>query len=119
MLTSRLTSTDWRAMRRAPVERLTVTIAGKSCGVSPTAIASEKSSASSIGRPRLELTMKMNTVSTPVTLASSPAKRVRPRWNAVGGWWSLRLSATPPIRVCAPVATTTPTPRPPSTTVPA
>ena len=35
---------------REPVERLTVTIAGRSCGVRPIAIASENSSASRIGR---------------------------------------------------------------------
>ena len=49
MLTSRFTSTLRRASRREPVERLTVTIAGSSCGVSPIAIASENSSASMNG----------------------------------------------------------------------
>ena len=41
MLISRLTTTRLRARLRAPEARLTVTIAGSSCGVSPTAIASE------------------------------------------------------------------------------
>ncbi len=50
MLTRRFTSTWRRARRRDPVERLTVTIAGRSCGVRPIAIASENSSASMNGR---------------------------------------------------------------------
>ena len=41
MLTRRFTSTLRRASRRDPVDRLTVTIAGRSCGVIPMAIASE------------------------------------------------------------------------------
>ena len=43
MLTSRLTTTLRSASRLAPVERLIVTIAGSSCGVRPTAIASANS----------------------------------------------------------------------------
>ena len=35
MVTSRLTSTRWRASCREPVDRLTLTIAGSSCGVMP------------------------------------------------------------------------------------
>ena len=50
MLTRRFTSTLRRARRRDPVERLTVTIAGRSCGVRPIAIARENSSASMNGR---------------------------------------------------------------------
>jgi len=41
--TSRRTRTDFVAMRFAPVERLIVTIAGRSAGVIPTATAREKS----------------------------------------------------------------------------
>ena len=55
MLTSRFTSTLRRARRRDPVERLTVTIAGRSCGVSPIAIASENSSASMNGPMQHEI----------------------------------------------------------------
>ena len=47
MLTSRLTMTDFRASLRAPIDRLIVTIAGSSCGVSPIAIARANSSDSS------------------------------------------------------------------------
>ena len=45
--TSRLTTTERAASRLAPVERLTVTIAGRSCGVRPTAIARAKRTESS------------------------------------------------------------------------
>ena len=51
MLTSRLTTTLRSANRLAPVERLIVTIAGNSCGVRPTAIASANSSDPSRERP--------------------------------------------------------------------
>ena len=67
MLTSRFTSTLRRARRRDPVDRLTVTIAGSSCGVSPIAIASENSSASMNGRCSNMLMTKIDTVSTPAT----------------------------------------------------
>ena len=50
MHTSRLTSTLRRASRRDPVARLVDTTAGSSCGVMPTAMARENSSASRSGR---------------------------------------------------------------------
>ena len=53
--TRRLTITRFLASRRAPVARLTVTIAGNSCGVSPTAIASAKRADWSIERPSAAL----------------------------------------------------------------
>ena len=82
-------------MRRAPVDRLTVTIAGSSCGVSPTAIASANSSVSSGGRPRAGLMTKIEIVSTRsdlgqeagesssaraemLSVAGAPADRLRP-----------------------------------------
>ena len=49
MHTSRLTSTLRRLIRRDPAARLVDTTAGSSCGVMPTAMASENSSASMIG----------------------------------------------------------------------
>ena len=49
MVTSRFTSTLRCASAREPVDRLTLTIAGSSCGVIPIAIASENSSASMSG----------------------------------------------------------------------
>ena len=65
--TSRFTSTRLRASARDPLERPTVTMAGMSSGVMPTAIASEKSSASSSGLWNAMLKMKIVTVSTPAT----------------------------------------------------
>jgi hypothetical protein len=51
MATSRLTRTLRCASRRAPVERLTVSIAGRSCGVIPTAMDSANKRESSASRP--------------------------------------------------------------------
>ena len=47
MLTRCLTITDFLASPRAPADRLIVTIAGKSCGVMPIAIASANNNDSS------------------------------------------------------------------------
>ena len=60
IVTSRLTSTRLRASARDPVDRLTETIAGSSCGVIPIAIAREKSSASISGRESATLITKID-----------------------------------------------------------
>ena len=83
MLTSRFTSTLRCARRREPVDRLTVTIAGRSCGVRPIAIASENSSASMNGRCSNTLMTKIETVSTPATRTSRYENSRSPAWNAV------------------------------------
>ena len=83
MLTSRFTSTLRRARRREPVERLTVTIAGSSCGVRPIAIASENSSASMNGRCSTRLITKIDAVSTPATRTRRKENWRSPTWNAV------------------------------------
>ena len=62
MHTSRLTSTLRRLIRRAPAARLVETTAGSSCGVIPTAIASEKSNASMIGLCSTTLITKIDAV---------------------------------------------------------
>ncbi len=71
IVTSRLTSTLLRASWRDPAARLTLTIAGRSCGVIPIAIASENRSASMIGRERATLITKIETVRIPATQTSS------------------------------------------------
>ncbi len=96
MHTSRLTSTFFSASRRDPVARLVETTAGSSCGVMPTATASENRTASMTGRPRATLITKIVTLSTPPTLANSPEKRVRPSWNSVWGWRSTQSDGDPP-----------------------
>ena len=83
MHTNRLTSTFFAARRRDPVARLVETTAGSSCGVMPTATASENRTASMTGRPNATLTTKIVALSTPPTFANSPEKRVRPSWNSV------------------------------------
>ena len=83
MVTRRLTRTRLRASARDPVERLTETIAGSSCGVIPIAIASENSSESINGRESAMLITKIETVSTPATLTSNAEKPRRPTWKAV------------------------------------
>ena len=55
MHTSRLTSTFFSARRRDPVARLVETTAGSSCGVMPTATASENRTASMTGRPKRDV----------------------------------------------------------------
>ena len=67
MQTSRLTSTLRWLMRRDPSARLVETTAGSSCGVMPTAIASENSSASMIGLCKTTLITKIDPVSAPAT----------------------------------------------------
>ena len=67
MQTSRLTSTLRRLIRREPAARLVDTTAGSSCGVMPTAIASENSSASMIGLCSTTLITKIEVVSAPAT----------------------------------------------------
>ena len=78
MVTSRLTSTRRRASCREPVDRLTLTMAGSSCGVMPMAMASENSSASSNGRENATLMTKIEIVSTAATRTSSLEKSRRP-----------------------------------------
>ena len=95
-----------------------MTIAGSSCGVSPTAIASANSADWRIERPSSALRTKMLPARTAVTRTSSVEKLLRPRWNAVTGCRSPSLSAIFPNSVREPVCTTTPLPDPPRTVVP-
>ena len=67
MHTSRLTSTLRRLIRRDPAARLVDTTAGSSCGVMPTAMASENSRASMIGLCSATLITKIDVVSAPAT----------------------------------------------------
>ena len=83
IVTSRFTSTRLRASLRDPLARLTETIAGRSCGVMPMAIASENRSASISGRESATLMMKIETQRTPATFTSRLEKSRRPTWNAV------------------------------------
>ena len=71
MATSRFTRTFFAASALEPAERLTVTMAGIISGAMPTAMASEKSSASIRGRANSTLTMKMNAV----RMAATPNKK--------------------------------------------
>ncbi len=75
IVTSRLTSTRLRASARDPVDRLTLTIAGSSCGVIPMAIARQNRSASSSGRESATLITKIETVSTAATSPASARSR--------------------------------------------
>ena len=78
IVTSRFTSTRFRASLRDPLARLTETIAGSSCGVMPMAIASENRSASIRGRESATLMTKIETQRTPATFTSRPEKSRRP-----------------------------------------
>ena len=118
IVTSRFTSTRLRASLRDPLARLTETIAGRSCGVMPMAIASENRSASISGRESTTLMMKIETQRTPATFTSRPEKSRRPTWNAVSACRSESPAAIEPKAVAFPVETTTPSPAPWWTTVP-
>ena len=118
MATSRFTSTFFAARAFEPAERLTVTMAGIISGAMPTAMASEKSSASMRGRDSATLTMKMNAVSTAATSNKNREKRDRPTSKAVWLCFSARPAAICPKAVRAPVRTTTPRADPWCTIVP-
>ena len=107
MVTSRLTSTFRLASSREPVDRLTLTMAGSSCGVIPMAMARENSNASSNGRDRATLMTKIEIVSTAATRTSSLEKSRSPTWNAVSACRSLSPTAILPNAVADPVDTTT------------
>ena len=68
--TKRLTSTLALASFRDPVARLALTTAGSSCGVIPTAIASENSTESITGLRSSRLLTKISTVSAIATCSS-------------------------------------------------
>ena len=118
MLTRRFTSTLRRARRREPVDRLTVTMAGNSCGVRPIAIASEKSNASMNGRCSTMLMTKIEAVSTPATRTRRNENPRSPTWKAVSAGRSPSPAAIRPKPVCMPVPTTTPFALPSRTIVP-
>lgn len=105
------------AIRRAPVDRETATMAGSICGVTPTARAIEKSTESMNGRPSTTLTTRMTAVSPSVTRASSRPRRVVP-CSPVGVGRSVRVLDIRPSSVCEPVRTATASPRPLTTWLP-
>lgn len=118
MASSRLTMTFSAAIRRAPVDRLMLTMAGSSCGVSPTASASENSSDSTKGRCSTRLTTKIAVTSTTIARTSSSPNAVISRSNPV---WTLPAASradTPPNSVDRPVLATTASPVPLTTWVP-
>ena len=95
-----------------------MTIAGSSCGVRPTAIASANRADWRIERPSAALITKIEPASTAVTVASRREKSCSPCWNAVSPCCSPRRTAIAPNAVREPVRTTTPRPPPPLTSVP-
>ena len=90
-----------------------MTIAGSSCGVRPTAIASANRADWRIERPSAALITKIEPASTAVTVASRREKSCSPCWNAVTPCRSPRRTAIAPNAVREPVRTTTPRPPPP------
>jgi hypothetical protein len=118
MASSRLTITLAAAIRRAPADRLTVTMAGSS-GVSPTASASENSTELITGRCRTRLIAKMTVTSTTIARTRA-ARRTRwmPRSNLVLGRRAPSRADTAPNCVARPVLATTASPAPLTTWVP-
>ncbi len=115
---SRLTTTSCCASSAAPRASEIVTIAGSSCGASPTAIASANSADSSSGRPSSPLIAKIEIVSAAVTRINRPLNCRSPRWKPVSSACSPSDAAIPPSAVSGPVPTTSARPDPPRTTVP-
>jgi hypothetical protein len=115
---SRLTITCSAAIRRAPVDRLMLTTAGSSCGVSPTASASENSSDSTNGRCSTRLTTKVTVTSATIARTSSSPNAVIPRSNPVRTLPAASRADTPPNSVDRPVLATTTSPAPLTTWVP-
>ena len=68
-----------------PTARLVLTTAGSSCGVMPTAIASENSSDSISGRCSSRFVTRISAVSANATCSSSTENRRSPTWNSVSG----------------------------------
>ncbi len=101
--TSRFTSTFLATRALEPAARLTVTMAGIISGAMPTAMASEKSSASIRGRASATFTMKMKAVSTAATPNKKREKRDRPISKAVWLCFSASPAAICPKAVRAPV----------------
>ena len=118
MASSRFTITCSAAIRRAPVERLTATMAGSSWGVRPTANASENRSDSTTGRFSTRLTAKMKVTRTTMARTSSSPKAVIPRSKRVVTSRVASSAATAPNSVDFPTLTTTAVPRPLTTWVP-
>ncbi len=114
----RFTMTLSRAMRFAPLARLTLMITGRSWGVSPTAIAREKRNESRTGLSKYTLTANMAITSMRVTSMRKYPNLLTPCWNSVSGGLSLSFSEISPKRVSLPVCTITALPLPLTTDVP-
>ena len=99
----RFTITLPLAIILAPCARLILIMAGKSCGVSPTASASEKRKESKAGRFRNTLITKMTKTKMSVTSIRKYPKRLTPLSNSVSGDLSLRRSDILPNSVSFPV----------------
>ena len=119
IVTSRLTSTRLRASWRDPLARLTVTMAGSSCGVMPIAIASENSSASISGREKRDVDDEDRDGEHGGDLHEQPREVAQPDLERRLGL-PLREPGrdAAPNAVAVPVATTTPRPEPWCTIVP-
>jgi hypothetical protein len=100
------TSTPWAAMRRAPADKVTLTMAGSSSGDRPTASATANSMDSIHGRPSAWLTISTYSTISTITRSSSTPNCWMPRANSVSGGASRSRCATAPKAVCSPVCTT-------------
>lgn len=82
---------------------MTVTIAGRSSGVSPTASATEKSSESIVGRPSRRFAVSTAKTMTSIVRTSIWPKWRTPRANSVSGARWRSRSAIAPKSVARPV----------------
>ena len=112
IVTSRLTSTRLRASAREPLDRLTETIAGSSCGVIPMAMASENSSASISGRENATLIDEDRDREDAGDLHEQLREAAQPDLEGGLGLPLAEPAAICPNAVAVPVETTTPGRRP-------
>ncbi len=103
----RLTTTFCCAIRLAPWERLTLMMAGNSCGVRPTANAMENRKDSRTGRSKYTFTANIENTSSSVTSSNRYPNRRTPRSNSVSGARTCIRWAMRPNSVSLPTATIT------------
>ncbi len=106
------------AITREPRESVMLMMAGKSCGVMPTASATEKSSESITGFLKRTLTTNTNTVKISIMAVSRYPNCRIPRSNSVSGGREVICAEMSPNSVLAPVCVMSTVALPVRTTVP-
>ena len=109
-----------RAMRETPIASVIVTAAGKPSGMAPMASATAAMNMSKAGSPRARPTTNVRMASAPMATSRRLENSAILRVSGVcrSGMADINPEMRP-VSVARPVAVTTPTPCPPTTSVPA